>query len=660
MNTAHVRSIDRKRRWPAIKRRLRFWEPEETVGAIWHDAADRLDAEPEFSDTIVRFADIGPEAGLLFRALGGSHAVEVVPGGKIVSLHRLTVKRRLVHDVDRVTCATFNGDRLVLPESVALFTDANLSRGLYLWLASLAACVEWPDMIADDPFQRDIAELRVWHRSERRLLTALPGLAALRDSLARAHLASRNVPALPDHEAEIERAIVALLNQEPVPVNAAHAAIMDAGPDVRSIVTNEGFVRFRPVPLWPRIESRSNGETAGADDDDAQAGAGSSEGCDKVLKAQRKKAEQAERRDSLILYRFESILSWAEFLNINRRVDDDDEDSARKAADELDEVSLARHSKTASTRLKFHLDLAPQDVDRGRLIGERLYPEWDWKTGCYLADHVRVIESRAEEDDDTALDRPRTRRRIAAVKRQFEALRPKRRVVRRQIDGFDLDLDEVVRSRCDLLASGQPGDQLYTTIRNDERDLAVSVLIDVSRSTESAVSGRAVIEIAREALVALTEGLETRGDSVSVHAFSSLRRDRVMVDVVKTFDEPCGLSVRRRIMGLKPRFYTRLGAAIRHVSRHLGERRTERRLLLVLTDGKPNDLDHYEGRHGIEDTRRAVMEARRLGQALFAVTVDHMARSYLPHLFGANGYAIVSDPERLIEALPQMYRHVTS
>jgi nitric oxide reductase NorD protein len=169
-----------------------------------------------------------------------------------------------------------------------------------------------------------------------------------------------------------------------------------------------------------------------------------------------------------------------------------------------------------------------------------------------------------------------------------------------------------------------------------------------------------VIEIAREALVALVGGVEACGDEISVHAFSSLRRDRVMIERIKAFDERDGEAVRRRIMGLRPKFYTRLGAAIRHVSAHLAKRASARRLLLVLTDGKPNDLDHYEGRHGVEDTRRAVIEARRLGQAVFAVTVDARAQDYVPYIFGQNGFAIVPDATRLVEALPAMYRHVAA
>jgi nitric oxide reductase NorD protein len=188
----------------------------------------------------------------------------------------------------------------------------------------------------------------------------------------------------------------------------------------------------------------------------------------------------------------------------------------------------------------------------------------------------------------------------------------------------------------------------------------VAVLVDVSRSTESYVGEKSVIDVEREALVALAEGLQACGDEAAILTFSSLRRDRVFVSRIKDFDEHAGAVVRRRIAALKPGFYTRLGAAIRHTSLLLAGRASKKRLLLVLTDGKPNDLDHYEGRYGIEDTRRAVQEARRAGHAVFAITVDTKAQSYVPHIFGAGGFAILSHPARLTAALPVLYRHLVS
>ena len=379
-----------------------------------------------------------------------------------------------------------------------------------------------------------------------------------------------------------------------------------------------------------------------------------------VFRAKRRQGDQAERKDGLLLHRFETFLSWAEFLNLNRRVEDDDEDAAKKAADDHDELSLTRSGRAAATRLKLHLDLAPQDVERERLAGKHLYPEWDYRRGAYWPAHCRVLSSILEAGEPApSLERdPATRRRIRAVKRQFEALRPRRVVLPRQVDGDELDIDAVVRARADLRASGELPERLYQATRSAERDLAVAILIDSSRSTESPVGSRSVIEIAQEALTALAWGLQAYGDDCAIYAFSSLKRDRVYLQTCKAFEDRMGPEVEARIGQLRPSFYTRLGAAIRHTANELQSRAQSRRLLLILTDGKPNDLDHYEGRYGIEDSRKAVLEARRLGQSVFGVTIDTKSRDHFSRMFGPGGFAIVRRPERLTAALPALYRHL--
>ena len=169
-----------------------------------------------------------------------------------------------------------------------------------------------------------------------------------------------------------------------------------------------------------------------------------------------------------------------------------------------------------------------------------------------------------------------------------------------------------------------------------------------------------MIDIEREALAALAWGLDACGDSFAIHAFSSLKRNRVFVQEVKRFAEPMAEAVEHRIAALKPGHYTRLGAAIRHMSALLAKEARKRRLLLVITDGKPNDLDHYEGRHGIEDSRMAVQEARRAGHAVFGITVDRDGKSWFPRLFGQGAFALIPHPEKLTQALPQIYRQLVT
>lgn len=130
------------------------------------------------------------------------------------------------------------------------------------------------------------------------------------------------------------------------------------------------------------------------------------------------------------------------------------------------------------------------------------------------------------------------------------------------------------------------------------------------------------------------------------------------VETVKAFNEAMGPLVEARIAALKPGYYTRIGAAIRHASAELRRQPNRKKLLLVLTDGKPNDIDHYEGRFALEDSRRAVTEARRSSINTFAVTVDREAKSYVPAMFGQNGYSVVGNISRLPAALPAIYRNL--
>ena len=130
--------------------------------------------------------------------------------------------------------------------------------------------------------------------------------------------------------------------------------------------------------------------------------------------------------------------------------------------------------------------------------------------------------------------------------------------------------------------------------------------------------------------------------------------------LLKNFNEKYDDHVRGRIQAIRPGFYTRMGAAIRQATKILVEQKSTQRLMLILTDGKPNDIDHYEGRFGIEDTRHAIMEAHKLGIKPFCITIDQEAQDYLPYLFGNDGYTVILKPTQLPKRLPQLYHQLTS
>ncbi|MFN5410976.1 nitric oxide reductase activation protein NorD, partial [Bradyrhizobium sp.] len=359
-----------------------------------------------------------------------------------------------------------------------------------------------------------------------------------------------------------------------------------------------------------------------------------------------------------ILNRFEKILAMAEMVNVDRPSDDTDDDDARKAADDLDELAISRRKGRPASKLKFDLDLPPEAVDAARLSSGRLYPEWNYRSGAYLPDHCRVVTGDAAETGDTWTPDAAMRRRIRSVRRRFETLRPRHEVMRAQTDGHDLDIDALVRVRSDLNAGHGALDRVHLAMRPLAHDLAVTLLVDVSLSTDAWVDGVRVLDVEKEALLVLAHGLSACGDSHSILTFTSRRNSWVRLETVKAFGEPMSGQVERRIGALRPGYYTRIGTAVRHAAHELADRPERKRLLLVLTDGKPNDVDHYEGRFAIEDTRKAVQEARRAGVAVFGVTIDAAAQSYFPTLFGRGGYAIVGNIRRLPAALPALYRQL--
>ncbi|MDE3175367.1 MAG: VWA domain-containing protein [Pseudomonadota bacterium] len=628
---------------------LKFWEPEETVGRAFDAASERLVDAPHFPEAVVNLTEMRGRIGVLFRGLGGAPGVIIKAGSERASEHRRGWLKRLARAQERVARPQFDGVELLLPERLDALPSRALNQDLYLWLAALAVVDVGECLDIADPLHADVASLMRAVAASRALVSAAPGLAAMRDRLYAAALGLRPPLAAPRAEAAVEIWIRAALAGAPTDLTAALAD---------DLAAPAGYRRHRPVPVWLdwRAPPRAGAPRQGEGDD--APGSGGADEAERKLAAERRAADQANRRDNLILHRFETILSLADFLNINRAVDDDDEAQAKRAAEDADRLGVVQHRRQPKTRLKFDLDLSPEDATKETLAGKFAYPEWDWRARRLEPAQARVLENIVVPSAQGLQLDAAARRRIEAVRRRFEALRPKRLWMSRQSDGAELDLDEVVRALADRRAGGFSGDRLHREARSAERDLAVAVLFDASRSTESAVGGRSVIDIGREALVALARGLDACGDQVALYAFSSLRRDRVFLDLCKGFDEPFGARVDARIAALKPGFYTRLGAAVRHVSFRLGERPNARKLMLIITDGKPNDLDHYEGRYGLEDTRHAVQEARRIGQAVFAIAIDSQSRAHLPHLFGRSGYALTSASERLIDFLPLIYQHI--
>jgi nitric oxide reductase NorD protein len=357
-------------------------------------------------------------------------------------------------------------------------------------------------------------------------------------------------------------------------------------------------------------------------------------------------------------------------MGLQRPVDrqpDEDLQGAAESVSDLEELRLV--STPGSPREIFAGDepvfvratatLPETDLAPGALA----YPEWDYTRAMYL-EHAAIVRTvEAAEGSSSWVDSVITKHHatLVRVRRQFEALRSRRVVQHAQQDGDDIDLQAFVAAYGDRRARRPREDRWYVKHRPARPDFALLLLIDVSASTEAWCGGAyRIIDLEKEALVVVSAALDAMRVPFAIQAFSGYGPGEVRMRDVKRFSEAFGHALARRVAGLEPDEYTRAGAALRHATATLMRQPGERRILLLLSDGKPNDCDRYEGRYGAEDTRQALAEARLHGIVPFCLTVDRSASRYLPAIFDAGHYSVVTHPEHMTRALLEWLRSVTA
>lgn len=245
---------------------------------------------------------------------------------------------------------------------------------------------------------------------------------------------------------------------------------------------------------------------------------------------------------------------------------------------------------------------------------------------------------------------------IKSIRRTFEVLRGEDRILKRQPYGEDVDIDALVEAYADARVGLEMGERLFTRRQQDDRNIAVMFMVDMSGSTKGWIN-----DAEREALILLAEALEHLGDRFAIYGFSGWTRKRCEAFPIKRFGEPYDDLAKGRICGIEPRDYTRMGAPIRHLTGLLKAEDARIKLLITLSDGKPDDYDPaYRGDYGIEDTRQALFEARLAGVHPFCITIDEQGPDYLPHMYGAANYTLVADVARLPAKVSEIYRRLTS
>lgn len=542
------------------------------------------------------------------------------------------------------------------------------------------------ELLEQDRFIADLYWIIENIRITSHLKNTYPGAFRNWDDIVKYLLSRRPGPQhLNKAECQVEEFLKSVLNGNPIELTAScspqESLIMAQSIKERwqnnglLLKKYRGMVPFTPwgklIPGRIKEEALYHGEESAdaADSPDAEQAAGdeksktNSETRNRYA-AKKTTVDEEQNGQGLTLNIYDKLISWADFVNVTRPFDDDPEDDAGGKADNMEELTTAEVKKTSNAFFNADMEknedyssTSAREIDTKKIF---LYHEWDYRKMAYREGASRLSEfiaagAGAQAVDDILKEKKSL---IKEVTRKFEAITPAVTLKGRQLDGDFIDFNAAVEAFSDFEAGKTPSDRLYATYTRNERDISVLFLVDLSMSTDGWINDRRIIDHEKEALVILCEAMTKLRDRHAIYGFSGKTAKDCRYYHIKGFNETYGNQVKERIGSLIPYHYTRMGPAIRHATTILQKESSKVRLLFLLSDGKPNDIDEYEGRYGLEDTRMAIKEAEREGIIPFCLTVDNNARDYLPRLFGKGNYSLVSGADKLAKRLPDFYARI--
>lgn len=293
----------------------------------------------------------------------------------------------------------------------------------------------------------------------------------------------------------------------------------------------------------------------------------------------------------------------------------------------------------------------------------RHYPEWDYGSQTYRPDWACVYEALHPSGNPADIDRLLAKHGALAkqLKKMLDLLKPQDKVrIRYQEEGSELDLDVAIRSLIDFKGGATPDPRINMSHRTDGRDIAVMLLLDLSESLNEKAAGsdQTILELSQEAVSLLAWAIEKLGDSFAIAGFHSNTRHDVRYLHIKGYGEHFNDDVKARLAAMEAGYSTRMGAAMRHAAHYLGARRADKKLMLILTDGMPSDVDAHDERLLIEDARQAVKELDQDGIFAYCISLDPRADEYVSDIFGRQ-YTVIDHVERLPEKLPALFMALT-
>lgn len=304
-----------------------------------------------------------------------------------------------------------------------------------------------------------------------------------------------------------------------------------------------------------------------------------------------------------------------------------------------------------------------QNEDDIQSLPPRHYPEWDYTSQTYRPDWTSVYEALHPAGNSADIDQLLQKHSQLAkrLKKLLDLLKPQdKERIRYQEDGSELDLDIAIRSLIDFKSGAAPDPRINMSHRAHRRDIAVTLLIDLSASLNENVAGseQTILELSKEAVALLAWAIEQLGDPLAIAGFHSNTRHDVRYFHIKGYGEHWDDKAKARLAAIQAGYSTRMGVAMRHAAHYLGARNNDKKLLLILTDGEPADVDVQDERLLIEDARQVVKENDRAGIFTYCISLDPRADEYVSDIFGPR-YTVIDHIQRLPEKLPELFMALT-
>lgn len=370
--------------------------------------------------------------------------------------------------------------------------------------------------------------------------------------------------------------------------------------------------------------------------------------------------DKKQQEDYVLLHNFEKVETAEETGGVWRDFDGQDELKDHQSA--LEELKM---NQTVRVDNAVHSIFRAEFVENTTVLESSekdyegfhyKYDEWDYSNRSYKKDFCSVYPASPFQANPSYYHKTIKEHAtiLMGLRKMITSLNNKMKWQKRQKQGEEFDLDALLDRNIDILAGKSPDENIFYTKRKTEKDISILLLLDISLSSDGYALNNRIIDVEKDVSILFGEILNEFNIDFAIDCFYSKTRNYASYISLKEFDEPWSTG-KDKIGGIEPIGYTRIGTALRHAGARISARDTSKKWVILISDGKPNDYDKYEGKYGVQDVKQALRELNEKNVQSYALAIEAQAKYYLPQMFGKNHYQILSSPKNLIDSLVHLF-----